>query len=120
MIKNYFDSIPAELEEAAIIDGCSRLQAFRLIVLPLALPGIIGTAAFAFLTAWNDFIFAVVLTVGPDVAPLTIAISNFFTQYGREWNVIMALNVVSTVPLFVIFVFLQRWVVQGMTAGAVN
>jgi multiple sugar transport system permease protein len=120
MLKNYLDSVPAELEEAAMIDGCSRMQAFRIIVLPLALPGIIGTAAFAFLSAWNEFLFAVVLTVGPDAAPLTIAISQFFTQYGRDWNAIMALNVVATVPLFLIFVFLQRWVVQGMTAGALK
>jgi multiple sugar transport system permease protein len=120
MLKNYIDSIPIELEEAAMVDGCSRLQVLGRIVLPLALPGLIGTAAFAFLTAWGEFIFAVVLTSGPSVAPLTIAISQFFGQFGRDWNEIMALNVMATIPLLVIFIFLQRWVVQGMTAGAVK
>jgi multiple sugar transport system permease protein len=120
MLKNYIDSIPVELEEAAMVDGCSRLQVLGRIVLPLALPGLIGTAAFAFLAAWGEFIFAVVLTSGPSVAPLTIAISQFFGQFGRDWNEIMALNVMATIPLLVIFIFLQRWVVQGMTAGAVK
>jgi multiple sugar transport system permease protein len=120
MLKNYIDSIPVELEEAAMVDGCSRLQMLGRIVLPLALPGLIGTAAFAFLAAWSEFIFAVVLTSGPSVAPLTIAISQFFGQFGRDWNEIMALNVMATIPLLVIFIFLQRWVVQGMTAGAVK
>jgi multiple sugar transport system permease protein len=120
ILKGYLDSIPIDLEEAAMVDGCSRLQALWRIVLPLALPGLVGTATFAFLWAWNEFMFAVVLTSGPDVAPLTIAISQFFTQFGREWDAIMALNVVSTLPLLIIFIFLQRWVVQGMTAGAVK
>lgn len=120
ILKSYLDSIPVDLEEAAMVDGCSRLQAFRRIVMPLALPGVVGTATFAFLWAWNEFMFAVVLTSGVDVAPLTIAISQFFTQFGRDWNSIMALNVMTTMPLLVIFVLLQRWVVQGMTAGAVK
>src|SRR5262245_2839934 len=120
MLKSYLDSIPIDLEEAAMVDGCSRLQALRRIVLPLALPGLVGTATFAFLWAWNELLFAVVLTSGADVAPMTIAISLFFTQFGRDWNSIMALNVLTTLPLLVIFVLLQRWVVQGMTAGAVK
>jgi multiple sugar transport system permease protein len=120
ILKSYFDSIPVDLEEAAMVDGCTRLQALWRVVLPLAVPGLIGTGTFAFLWAWNEFMFAVVLTSGPDVAPLTIAISLFFTQYGREWNSIMALNVIATLPLLLIFIFLQRWVVQGMTAGAVK
>jgi multiple sugar transport system permease protein len=120
MLKSYLDSIPIDLEEAAMVDGCSRLQALGRIVLPLAVPGLVGTATFAFLWAWNELLFAVVLTSGADVAPMTIAISLFFTQFGRDWNSIMALNVLTTLPLMVIFVLLQRWVVQGMTAGAVK
>lgn len=120
ILKGYLDSIPIDLEEAAMVDGCNRLQALWRVVLPLALPGLVGTGTFAFLWAWNEFMFAVVLTSGPDAAPLTIAIAQFFTQFGREWNAIMALNVIATLPLLLIFVFLQRWVVQGMTAGAVK
>lgn len=121
MLKGYMDSIPVDLEEAAMVDGCSRLQALYKIVLPLALPGLVGTATFAFLWAWNEFMFAVILAAGyPDVAPLTIAISEFITESGRAWSDIMALNVIATLPLMVLFIFLQRWVIQGMTAGAVK
>jgi multiple sugar transport system permease protein len=120
LLKGFFDSIPASLEEAAMLDGCNRLQLLWHIVFPLALPGLIGTAVFAFLWTWNEFIFAVVLTIGPDVAPLTVRMSQFFSQYGRDWNDIMALNVIALIPLLVAFVLLQRWVVEGMTAGAVK
>lgn len=121
ILKGYMDSIPVVLEEAAMVDGCTRLQALYKVVLPLALPGLIGTATFAFLWAWNEFMFAVILTAGyPDVAPFTIAISEFITESGRAWNDIMALNVIAILPLMIMFIFLQRWVVQGMTAGAVK
>jgi multiple sugar transport system permease protein len=120
LLKGFFDSIPASLEEAAMLDGCSRLQSLWHIVFPLALPGLIGTAAFAFLWAWNEFLFAVVLTIGPEVAPLTVRMSQFFSQYGRDWTDIMALNVIALIPLLIAFIWLQRWVVEGMTAGAVR
>jgi len=120
LLKGFFDSIPIALEDAAMLDGCTRLQCLRYVVLPLALPGLIGTAVFAFLWAWNEFLFAVILTAGPQAAPLTIRMSQFFSQYGRDWNGIMALNVMASIPLLVAFVWLQRWVVEGMTAGAVR
>jgi multiple sugar transport system permease protein len=120
LLKGFFDSIPASLEEAAMLDGCTRLQSLWHVVLPLALPGLIGTAAFAFLWAWNEFLFAVVLTSGSNVAPLTIRMSQFFSQYGRDWSGIMALNVIALIPLLIAFVWLQRWVIEGMTAGAVK
>jgi ABC-type glycerol-3-phosphate transport system permease component len=120
LLKGFFDSIPFAIEEAALLDGCSRLQCFRYVVLPIALPGLIGTGVFCFLWAWNEFLFAVVLTAGPDVAPLTVRMSQFFSQYGRDWNSIMALNVIALLPLLAIFIWLQRWVVSGMTAGAVK
>ena len=120
LLKGFFDSIPIALEDAAMLDGCTRLQCLRYVVLPLALPGLVGTAVFAFLWAWNEFLFAVILTAGPQVAPLTIRMSQFFSQYGRDWNGIMALNVLASIPLLVAFVWLQRWVVEGMTAGAVR
>jgi multiple sugar transport system permease protein len=120
LLKGFFDSIPASLEEAAMLDGCNRLQSLWYVVFPLALPGLIGTGAFAFLWAWNEFLFAVVLTSGPNVAPLTVRMSQFFSQYGRDWSGIMALNVIAVIPLLIAFVWLQRWVVEGMTAGAVK
>jgi multiple sugar transport system permease protein len=120
LLKGFFDAIPMAIEEAALLDGCNRFQSFRYVVLPLAVPGLIGTGVFAFLWAWNEFLFAVVLTSGPEVAPLTVRMSQFFSQYGRDWNNIMALNVIALLPLFAIFVWLQRWVINGMTAGAVK
>ena len=120
LLKGFFDSIPAAIEEAALLDGCNRFQSFLYIVLPLARPGLVGTGVFAFLWAWNEFLFAVVLTAGPAVAPLTVRMSQFFSQYGRDWNNIMALNVIALLPLLAMFIWLQRWVVNGMTAGAVK
>jgi len=120
LLKGYVDSIPRDLEEAAMVDGCNRFQAFYRIVLPLMAPGLVGTATFAFLYAWNDFIFATVLRDGHDLMPMTVAIGNFFTSHSRDWVSIMALNTMATLPLIALFIFLQRWVIAGMTAGAVK
>ncbi len=120
LLKGYVDSIPIDLEEAAMVDGCSRFQAFYKIVLPLLAPGLVGTATFAFLYAWNDFVFATILRDGHELMPMTVALGNFFTSHSRDWNSIMALNTMATLPLIALFVFLQRWVIKGMTAGAVK
>ncbi|MCG8509358.1 MAG: carbohydrate ABC transporter permease [Rhodospirillales bacterium] len=120
LLKGFFDSIPTALEESAMVDGGTRLQALIYVILPLAVPGLVSTGVFAFLWSWNEFLFAVVLTSGEGAAPLTIRMSQFFTQYGRDWNGIMALNVIASIPLVVFFVFMQRWVVSGLTGGAVK
>jgi ABC-type glycerol-3-phosphate transport system permease component len=120
LLKGYIDSIPRDLEEAAKVDGCNQFQAFYKIVLPLLAPGLVGTATFAFLYAWNDFVFATILRNGHELMPMTVAIGNFFTSHSRDWNSIMALNTMATLPLIALFVFLQRWVIQGMTAGALK
>jgi multiple sugar transport system permease protein len=120
LLKGYLDSIPRDLEEAAMVDGCTRLKALYNVVLPLALPGLIATGTMAFLWAWNELLFAVILRSGPAVAPLTIGISEFFTQFGRDWARIMALNTIGVLPLMFVFILLQKWVVQGMTSGAVK
>jgi multiple sugar transport system permease protein len=120
LLKGYLDAIPVDLEEAAQIDGCTRLQALTRILLPLAMPGIIGTATFAFIFAWNEYLLAVVLTDSPASQPLTIGLAAFFGQYVRDWNSIMALATMTSLPLMLVFIFFQRWVVQGLTAGAVK
>lgn len=120
LLKGFFDSIPSALEEAAMVDGGTRFQAMLFIILPLAMPGLVSAGVFAFLWSWNEFLFAVVLTSGEGAAPLTIRMSQFFTQYGRDWNGIMALNVAASIPLLVFFIFMQRWVISGMTGGAVK
>ena len=103
-----------------MVDGCSRIAGVGPHRAPARPPGLIGTAAFAFLAAWGEFIFAVVLTSGLSVAPLTIAISQFFGQFGSRLERDHGTECNGDNPTLVIFIFLQRWVVQGMTAGAVK
>jgi ABC-type glycerol-3-phosphate transport system permease component len=120
LLKGYMDSIPVDLEEAALVDGATRLGALRRILLPLVAPGLIATGTMGFLGAWNEFFFAVVLTTSIKAQTLTVGIGRFFGQYNRDWNGIMALTTFASIPLLIAFVFIQRWVVQGMTAGAVK
>jgi len=120
LVKGYLDSIPHELDEAAMVDGCTRLQTLHKVVAPLAVPGLIGVAAFVFIAAWNEYLLAVVLTETSRSQTLTVGLASFFGQYVRDWNGIMALSTLASLPLVVIFVFLQRWVVQGIGSGAIR
>lgn len=120
LLKGYIDSIPVELEEAAMIDGCSRLQAVWRVLVPISVPGIVGIGTFVFIAAWNEYILAIVLTDTPATQPLTIALARFFGYVARDWNSIMALSTVASLPLALIFIIFQRYVVQGMTSGAVK
>jgi multiple sugar transport system permease protein len=120
LLKGYMDSIPVEIEEAALIDGCTRIQVLWKVLLPLAVPGLVGVGTFVFIGAWNEYLLAVVLTDTPSSQPLTVGLAAFFGQYVRDWNSIMALSTLTSLPLILIFVFFQRWVVHGMTSGAVK
>ena len=99
LIKAYLDSIPHELDEAAMIDGCTRLQTLWKVVAPLAVPGVVGVAAFIFIGAWNEYLLAVVLTETTHSQTLTVGMSSFFGEYVRDWNGIMALTTMSSLPL---------------------
>jgi len=120
LLKGYMDTIPVALEEAAMIDGCSQMQALRKVTLPLSVPGLIGVGTFVFIGAWNEYLLAIVLTDSPESRTLTIGLASFFGEFVRDWNAIMALATLSSLPLIIIFIFLQRWVVQGMARGAVK
>ena len=120
LLKGYFDSLPEELEEAAMVDGCVRMQALWKIVLPLATPGLIGVGAFVVIESWNEYLLPVVLTETPRAQTLTVGLAAFFGQYVRDWNGIMALSTLASLPLVAIFVLLQRWVVQGIGSGAIK
>jgi ABC-type glycerol-3-phosphate transport system permease component len=120
LLKGYFDSLPIELEEAAMVDGCVRIQALWKIVLPLATPGLIGVGTFVFIGSWNEYLLPVVLTETPRAQTLTVGLAAFFGQYVRDWNGIMALSTLASLPLVVIFVLLQRWVVEGIGSGAIK
>lgn len=120
MFKGYLDSIPTDLEEAAMVDGASRLGALWKVVLPLTLPGFIATAIYAFLGAWNEYTFAVILTRTEVAQPVTVGIGEFFGLFTVKWSQMSALALIASLPLMIVFVFLQRYLVEGMIAGAVR
>jgi len=120
LLKSYFDSIPLSIEEAALIDGCSRVKVLLLIVAPLARAGVIGTGMLAFIRAWNEFLFALILTKGPERAPITVGLAELFGQYSINWNGIMAITTLAVLPLLIVFIFVQRYVISGIMSGGVK
>ncbi|HEX9900705.1 MAG TPA: carbohydrate ABC transporter permease [Candidatus Methylomirabilis sp.] len=120
MLRSYFAQIPREMEEAAMVDGCSRLGAIVRTLLPLSFPALLGAGLYTFLLAWNEFLFAVVLIESWGKRVITIAIYSLLAEFVTEWNTMMAFSVLASAPLVVAFIFLQRYVVQGMTAGAIK
>jgi ABC-type glycerol-3-phosphate transport system permease component len=120
MLKGYFDNIPREIEEAALIDGANRLQVLYQIVLRLAAPGIATVAIFTFLLAWNEFFFAYLFLVSKDNYTLILGMYTFLTQYTADWGRIMAAGVLATLPALVFFFILQRVLTRGLIAGAMK
>lgn len=120
MMKSFFDTIPFEMEEAAEIDGCSKLGTIFRILLPVSLPSLVSTSLFAFLNAWNEFMFGFVFINDEAHRTLTPGISLFKGLYQTDWGSLMASSVLSVLPVVILFVFLQRFIVEGMTAGSVK
>jgi multiple sugar transport system permease protein len=120
MLRAYFAEVPRELEEAAMVDGCSRLGAIVRVLLPLSGPALVGSGLYTFLLAWNEFLFAVVLIESWENRVITIAIYSLLAEFVTEWNMMMAFSILASAPLVVAFVFLQRYVVRGMTVGAIK
>ena len=118
MLTSYFKAIPVELEEAAIIDGASRLGVLFRITLPLSLPGVIAVIVYAFVTTWNEFIFALCFATDSTVKTLPIGLSEFSTEFNTDWGAVMAASMVMTVPIALLFLVFQRMFVGGLTAGA--
>ncbi|MER5636742.1 carbohydrate ABC transporter permease [Kitasatospora sp. NPDC002227] len=116
----YISSIPNELEEAAQIDGLGRLGALRRVTIPLAMPGIVTAVIFTFISAWNEFVMGLRLTTVPSSQPLTVGINNFIGNYTVQWNYLFAGSVVAILPVVVLFAFIERQVVSGLTAGSVK
>ena len=119
ILRGFFAAIPIDLEEAARIDGCSPIQVFWHIVLPLAIPGIIATGIFIFLTVWDELMFAWILT-SADTMTIPVGIRNFVGNYQNRFDLIMAASTVATIPVMVLFFMLQKHIVKGLTAGAVK
>lgn len=118
MLKGYFDNISREIEEAALIDGASRLAILWRITLPLAAPGIVTVAVFAFLLAWNEFFFAYVFLASNKNYTLSLGMYSFIQQYTTQWGNIMAAGTLTTLPVLVFFFLLQRALTRGLVAGA--
>ena len=120
IMRGFFVSIPRELEDAAVMDGCSRFGAFVRIVLPISAPGIIATATFVFLLAWDELFFAWVLTSSADVQTIPVGIRLFISQFQHRYDLMMAAGAVSTLPVLAAFFAGQRYFVKGLAAGAVK
>ena len=121
LLKGFYDNIPPELERAARIDGATRFQAFRLIVLPLSSPGIIATAIYAFIQGWNEYVYARTFLVGSDqLLTMPVGLQKFFSEYASDWPGLMAASFMMSVPVVVLFLLLQRYFVQALTEGAVK
>jgi multiple sugar transport system permease protein len=120
MMKTYFDSIPRELEEAATVDGATGLQTFNLIILPVSGPGVGAVLAFTSIWAWSDFLYSSTLLLDDGKWTLTVGVVTFIGEYAADWQGLMATGLVATVPLVILFVLLQRLLVEGLTGGAVK
>jgi multiple sugar transport system permease protein len=120
MLRAFFASIPREIEEAAAVDGCGRLRTLAGIVLPLALPGIVTAAIFAFIAAWNEYVVALTLMTDPAMKPLTVGITTYVTAYVQHWNSLFAASVLAIVPVVVLFALIERYLVGGLTAGSLK
>lgn len=120
MLKGYFDQVPRELEEAAVLDGASRWTVFTRIALPLARPGIAVTALFSFMTAWNEFALAATFLSSEASYTVPVVLKSFVTPYGARWGLFAAGSIVASVPVVALFYVLQRSLVQGLAQGAVK
>lgn len=120
MLRSYFLNIPRDMEDAAMVDGCSRVGAIARILFPLSYPAFIGAGIYTFLLAWNEFLFAAVLIESWENRVLTMAIYSLLAEFVTDWNTMMAFSVIASLPLVVAFIFLQRYMVQGMTGGALT
>ena len=120
ILRTYFVSIPKELDEAAKIDGCGHVSAFTKIMLPIAKPGIVVAAVFSFVYAWGDLIYGITFITPPNMRPITSSIYNYVQQYQTLWNSTMAFGIIAITPVVLIFIFMQKYIVSGLTNGAVK
>jgi multiple sugar transport system permease protein len=119
MLTSYFNTIPKDLDEAATIDGASRLQAIRLVILPLVLPGVVTAGIYIFITSWNEYLFAMMLS-GQAVRTVTVALQLFIGEFTIQWGLLTAGGTLIALPVTILFLFVQRRLVGGLTAGAVK
>lgn len=120
LMRQYFRTLPRELDDAAMIDGSTRIGVLFRVLLPLSRPAIATLGLFAFLFAWNDFLWPLIVLDDPEKFTIQLGLANFAGKYGTQWVELMAGTVTSTLPVLVLFLLVQRWIIRGLTVGAVN
>lgn len=120
LLKGFYDNIPVELEHAARIDGASRFQAFLRVIMPLSAPGIIATAIYSFIIAWNEYVYAYTFLNSRSLLTSPVGLSQFFTEFVTDWPGLMAAAFIMSVPVVVLFLILQKYFVRALTEGAIK
>lgn len=120
LLRGFFNAIPHDLEEAALVDGCTRLQAFVRVILPLSGPGVAATASWVFFVSWQEFMFALTLTIDRSMRTLPVGILDFVGEHVTDWGALMAASVLISLPVFVLFYFIQQQFVAGLTKGGLK
>ncbi len=120
ILKNFFASIPKEIEEASYIDGCNKFTGFIKVLIPIAKPGVVVCGIFSFLYGWGDLAYGMTFILDQERRPITAGIFNFIGQYGTKWSYLTAFAVVTIIPVAFIFIFMQKYIISGMTSGAVK
>ncbi len=120
MLNGYFQSIPKEIEEAALIDGCTRIGTIFRVMIPIAMPGVVTTVIYAFITSWNEFMFALTFIKTMEKRPLTVGLYNFVGRWMVQWQYLMAASFLSVIPVVILFFFIEKQLVQGLAGGAVK
>jgi len=119
-MKGYYDTIPRELEEAAIMDGAGRFTVFYKVILPLAAPALVITALFSFLTAWSEYIVAAQVLLTEDLFTVPLGLKQFQSSMTTEWGLYSAGSIIVSIPVVALFIYLSRWLVSGLTLGSVK
>jgi multiple sugar transport system permease protein len=120
MMNGYFGTIPKEIEEAALIDGCSRFQSMFRITLPIAMPGVVTVVIYTFIAAWNEFMFALTFINSTEKRPLTLGLYNFIGRWTISWHYLMAAALLAIIPVIILFMLIEKQLVQGLAGGAVK
>jgi multiple sugar transport system permease protein len=120
LLSGFFSSIPVEIEEAALIDGCTRMHALRRVTLPIALPGLVTAVIFTFVAAWNEFTIALTIMSSVDKKPIPVGITQFIGQYDIAWEFLFTSTIIAIIPVVILFISIEKYLVGGLTAGSVK
>ena len=120
ILHGFFSSIPKEVEEAAHLDGCSRVGTLTRIMLPLTLPGVVTAVVFTFIAAWNEYVVALTLMLDDAKKPLTVGITSYVTGYEQHWDQLFAASIIAIIPVVILFAFIEKHLVGGLTAGSIK